>query len=331
MVSTLVIGEIIPKYIGLQYNVSLSYNVAPLIDLLQNVLKPIRKFVIAVTLPISRVMFFFLKKEESISKEELQHVLKKSQEHGVLLPEEAEMVWGYLSLQESSVKELMNPREDMLAYDILEPLSKLLYLFGEKKQVEVAVYEKDLDNIIGIISAKEYLLSQNELSQSQDLRKILKRPLYIPENTPARSLLRRLEEQHQALAIVVDEYGTTSGIIAKNDILALVVGVTEEEKDKNTLYTRSGKNEIIASGKLELSTFNELFDVELESDNNMVTIGGWLMEQMGDIPKSGTKYTTKDFLFHVLAAEPNRVRRIYIRKITNPGLKKIIKRAKDNV
>lgn len=317
LVITLIIGEIIPKYVGLQNNVAISYHVALTINLIQNLLKVVRRWIIAITTPISRIMFFFLKKEESISREELQHVLKTSEKHGVLQSEEGRIVWGYLNLQDSSVKELMSPREDITAYEIHEPLSKLLHLFGEKKQEQVVVYEKELDNVIGIISAKRYFLFRREMP----LRRLLERPFYIPENTSARLLLRRLEEQNQTLAVVVDEYRSISGLISKHELLDNVFGFPSEEQDKNILYTRSGENEIIASGKLELSTFNEIFNVDLTSENNMVTIGGWLTEKLGDIPKNGTKFQSHGFLFQVLSAEPNRVRRIYIRNL-NKGERK---------
>lgn len=316
LIITLIFGEIIPKNFGLQYNVSLSYWFAPSINFLQKFLKPVRKFVIAITAPISNAMFFFLKKEESISREELQHVLKTSEAHGVLKPEEASLVWGYLDLQESLVKELMRPREDFLSYEINEPLTKLIYFFAEKKKSQIPVYEKEIDNMLGIISAKQFFLHHHEIRTPGNLRNVLARPLYVPENTPVRILLRRLQEQKQSMAIAVDEYGSIAGLITIDDIIEEVIGKSTAGIDQNALYTRSGENEIIASGKLELSDFNDIFNVDLDSDT-MVTIGGWLTEKMGDIPKSGQKYKTNEFLFHVLAADPNRVRRIYIRKLMN--------------
>src|SRR5690606_13399137 len=127
LILTLVFGEIIPKYIGMQNNASVAYLVAPLINQFQIWLKPLRHWIIAITYPISRLLFFYLEKEDSISKEELEHVLKTSEQHGVLSPDEAELVSGYLNLQDSIVKELMRPREDILYYNINDPLTKLTY------------------------------------------------------------------------------------------------------------------------------------------------------------------------------------------------------------
>ena len=93
------------------------------------------------------------------------------------------------------------------------------------------------------------------------------------------------------------------------------MGEIADRRDVKSLYTRSGEDVIIASGKLELSDFNKIFEVELKSIGHVVTLGGWLIDQMGTIPRSGDKYATDEFLFYVLAAEPNRVRRIYVRRL----------------
>lgn len=312
---TLVLGDIIPKNIGMQANVKLSYLAAPSIDWLNRMLAGVRKLIIYVTVPISRVMFFFLKREDSLSKEELKHVLKTSEKYGIVQPDEAELIDGYLTLQESSVKELMRPREDILYYEINEPLSKLIYLLVDKEVSRIPVCDKDIDHVIGIISARQYFIHRDELRTPEDLKMFMIKPFFIPESTSGRALLRRFDETLRVFALVVDEYGSISGLITREDLIETVIGEIKDRRDEKTLYTRAGKNEIIASGKLELSALNEIFDTELDSPANMVTVGGWLIEQLGEIPKSGTKLENDDFFFQVLASDPNRIRRIYIRKL----------------
>lgn len=312
---TLVFGEILPKYIGLQNNIAFSYLVAPVINFLQNVLKPIRQATIAVTTPISRAMFFFLKKEPEISKEELEHILKTSEEHGIFNADEGELISGYLYLQDAQVWEMMWPREDILYYNIQEPLTKLTYLLIDQECSRIPVCDEELDKVIGIISAKQYFLHRNKLKTPKDLLPILSKPFYIPESTPARMLLRRFSEQDQVLALVVDEYGSITGLITREDLMEAVIGEIVDRRDQASLYTKAGENEIIASGKMELDEFNEHFGVSLESESNMVTIGGWLIEHLGEIPKSGNKFELQGFLFQILASTPSRIRRLYIRKL----------------
>lgn len=320
LVLTLVFGEIIPKYIGLQNNVRLSYLFAPMITFIQNALEPVRRAIISITTPISHALFFYLRKEEDISQEELKHVLKTSQEYGVLNHDEAELIRGYLTLQDSQVKELMRPREDILYYDISEPLSKLTYLFADQECTRLPVCDKDIENTLGIISVQEYFLHRSELKSGAEIKNILKKPFFIPESTPGRTLLRRFEEQDEEIAMVVDEYGSISGLITYEDLVEVVVGEIADLRDEK-LYAQARENEIIASGRLELSEFNEIFNTTLESNKNMVTIGGWLIEQIGEIPKSGDKFTLHHMVFQILSSEPTRINKIYIRKLNKKNSK----------
>ncbi len=314
LVLTLIIGEIIPKYYGLQYNISISYFCAPLISWLQDFLKPLRVLIVYITTPISRKLFFFLEKEKEISRDELKHVLQTSETQGVLKPDETVLVWGYLDLQESSVKELMRPREDILSYEIHEPLSKLTHLFAEKRKSYIPVYEKEINNILGIISAKQYFLNHQQIASPKDIQLFLRRPFYVPENMSGKALLRRMQRLGQTLAVVVDEYSSIAGVVSFDDILEVAIGKSTEEKDTKPLYSQAGEGKIIASGKLELSVINEFFNTSLTSEKNMLTLGGWLTEKLGDIPKSGQQYQTDVLFFQVLSADQNRVRRVYIRK-----------------
>jgi CBS domain containing-hemolysin-like protein len=127
--------------------------------------------------------------------------------------------------------------------------------------------------------------------------------------------LRNLRERGESLAIVVDEYGSISGLITQEDLMESVVGEILDKRDEKSLYTRSGEDAIIASGKLELTEFKEIFGVSLKSKEHVFTLGGWLIEQLGDIPSIGTKYADDRFLFYILEAAPNRIRRVYVRKL----------------
>ena len=104
-------------------------------------------------------------------------------------------------------------------------------------------------------------------------------------------------------------------MISQEDLVEAVVGEISDRRDTKSLYTRSTEDVIIASGKLELSEFKDIFGIPLKTKENIDTLGGWLIEQLGDIPLPGTKYANDDFLFYVLAADPNRIRRIYVRRL----------------
>jgi putative hemolysin len=315
LVLTLILGEILPKTIALPFNAAIARKVAPALEFLHRLLGPVRTLITQVTTHLANVLFFFLKKEEDISNKELRVLLRSSENYGILSREEAKLIDGYLSLTDFTVKERMQPRHEILYYDISEPLSNLVHLFVEKECSRIPVCRDDLQNLLGIFSAKRFFLNRAAIGKSQDLLPYLKKPYYVPETIMARTLLRHFFEREEEMGIVVDEYSSISGLITQEDLFEIVVGEIADQRDEKIRYTPAGKDVIIASGKFELSEFEELFHVALPSENNMVTLGGWLTEQLGDIPKSGTKYIWKGFLFQVLASDPNRVRRIYVRRL----------------
>ncbi|MFI5334109.1 MAG: transporter associated domain-containing protein, partial [Chlamydiales bacterium] len=228
---------------------------------------------------------------------------------------------GYLNLKDSTVKALMRPREEVLYFDLEEPLAKLVHLFVDQECSRIPICQGGLDKIVGIMTSRLIFLHRPSLHQTSDLLPFLQKPFFAPETMAAQALMGQMYEREESLAIVVDEYGSVSGLISLEDMVEVVVGEIADRRDEKNRYTRAGEDVIITSGKLELSEFEAIFDYPLKSEHNMVSIGGWLTEQLGDIPKTGTKYLTKDFLFHVLAAEPNRVRRVYIRRL-HPKKKK---------
>lgn len=312
---TLIFGEILPKSIALPNNVNFAPKVAPYVGGATRFLKPIREPLTKATSWISRFLFFFLRKEKAFSADELRHVLKISEEKGILLPQECDLINGSLDLQESLVKERMRPRDEILYYDIQDPLTHLFRLLVDLETTRVPVCDGDLEKLLGIVSTKRFFFHRDHIQKGDDLRPILKKPYFVLETTKAWVLLKNMRERREDLAIVLDEYGSISGLITQEDLIEAVVGEITDRRDAKALFTRSSEDVIIANGKLELSAFEEIFGIPLKSSGNVVTLGGWLIEQLGDIPQTGAKYATDEFLFYVLAAEVNRIQRIYVRRL----------------
>jgi len=205
--------------------------------------------------------------------------------------------------------------DEIIFYNINKPISELINLFVDLKCSRLPVCDKEVDKLIGIISVKDFFFSQDKVINTKNLKKLLSKPFFVPETTNAWYLLQKLREDQKNLAIVVDEYGLINGLVTQEDLMETVVGEVEDLRDKEELYTKSSDDVIIASGKLEISDFENIFDYNLKSKSSVVTIGGWLIEQLEDIPSSGEKYVTDDFLFYILEAEPQKIERIYIRRL----------------
>ena len=310
---TLIFGDVLPKSVAMPYNGKIAYWIAPTIEKVSHWMGPVREILTWTTTYITRVLFFFLQEEREVSPEELKHVLKTSQQSGVLVREEADLIEGMLDLQKALVKERMRPREEILFYDVEQPLTQLNHLFSNLEITRVPLCDGSLENVLGILSTRLYFFLQQQIQAPSDLLPHLKKPYYVPETMKCWTLLQTLREKGESIALVVDEYGSISGLITQEDLIEGVVGEITDRRDVKSLYTRSGPDVIIASGKLELTEFEEIFGIPLTTKENVVTLGGWLIEQLADIPTAGTKYATDQFLFYVLAADPNRIRRVYVR------------------
>ncbi|SGA27614.1 membrane transport protein [Chlamydia abortus] len=137
----------------------------------------------------------------------------------------------------------------------------------------------------------------------------------MPETISAKTALCHLAAEGETLGMIIDEYGSIEGLITQEDLFEIVSGEIIDQRSEKVLYTMSGKDVIIAAGTLELSDLSEIFNINLPTHNNSATLGGWLTEQMESIPITGTKITWNNLMFQVLDAAPNRIRRVYIRKM----------------
>ena len=311
---TMIFGEVIPKSIGFANNEKIACSSANTIYGFEKFFYPIRFMLTKITHWVTPWEFFFLRKQQQFSIEELLHALKTSHKEGVLNADEAELVRGYLHLEDASVKELMRPREEVLFYDLDEPLERLITLFVDQECSRIPICRSGLDEVIGVMSANSFFLYRDTIASANDLLIYLQKPFFVPETLQGRSLLRKFYDRKESLALVVDEYSSVSGLITLEDLVETVIGEIADRRDEKERFTRSSADVIIASGKLELSELEEIIGIALESRASMVTIGGWLTEQLGDIPKNGMKFISHGLFFHILAADPNRVRRVYIRR-----------------
>jgi len=260
-------------------------------------------------------MFFFLKKEKQISLEELKHIVDTSNQTGILNIDEAQIISGYLDLFDSNVKEKMTVKGDILFYDINKDLSNLIEIFIKQEYSKIPVCDEHLDNILGIISLNSFFLNQKKISSPKDIKNFLKKPLFIPETTNSLNCLIKMKKMEESIALVVDEYGCIAGLISKEDLKEIVIGNIEDVKETKELYTKPKEDVIIADAKLELSDFEEIFKVKLTSISQQITIGGWIIEQLEKIPQTGEKLEKEGFLFYILESDPQKINKVYIRKL----------------
>jgi putative hemolysin len=310
----LLFGELIPKYISLLYNEWFATTYATAISWLLILTAPFRIAITVISDVISRVLFFFLKAQQPLSKEELQHILQGSEGKGLLHRDEAELLLGVLTLDEKQCKEVMTPRSSMPFYSTQEPISKLIYLFSAHRLPQIFVFAMPEDNILGYISVGDFFVNRATIESQNSVASFLKRPFYIPETTGAKVALEQLREQDIPYALVVDEYGRVSGMLSQNDLVSQIVQTNTLAKQHPQGFTKVAKDTIIAEGTLPLDVLEELFTTSLETEYHVVTLGGWITEQLGSLPKSGTILQYKDLSFRVISADPTKVRKVHVQK-----------------
>lgn len=324
LVLTLVLGEVLPKYFSLRYNEPLAYKVGPAVEWLHRKIGWVRRLTIALIMPVSRGLFFFLQREKPMSREEVIYALSKAEEQQVITPEEKELSIGFLELLDKDIGDCMRPREDLLLWDSASPLEELRQLLLEGGE-PVLVVEGGLEKVLGLISGESYFLHEPHLEggSPKKLTRYLKKPLYVPEQGSARALLCRFYREKEESAIVVDEYGNVVGIVGLEDLAEEVIGQIADSGEKMS-YAYAGPQQLIVSGRMEIEELNRILAIDLESEQ-MATIGGWLSEQLDAIPKVGTKYEKDQLFFHVLEASPSRIQRVYIKQL---GVKEAQNQAK---
>lgn len=311
---TLFFGDLLPKIFGIAHNEKMSRFAAPIFTVLKKILNPVQTGLTWTAAHLARIIFFFLKKEPEVSLEELSLALDEIRTSGTVSEEEADLLSGYLRLQETLVQDLMRSRDEIFFYDLSEDLSKLIYLMKDQKLSRIPICDGGLDKIVGIMTVRLFLKHYQELTNKQKLQQVMDPPYFVPESTPARVLLYQLKKHHEFFAVVIDEYGSVTGIITLEDLTEEIIGdITHPRLEKNS-YTRSAKDELICSGKMELAAIEDVTGVRFKTDHRSVTIAGYLIEKLDMIPTTGMTYEDEQNSYQILSADPHRIRRVKIIK-----------------
>ncbi|MBI5346594.1 MAG: CBS domain-containing protein [Chlamydiae bacterium] len=247
-----------------------------------------------------------------MSFDELEHIIRTSKKKGILNIEEANLIEGCLKLQSSSSKEHMKTKEEIHFFNINDDINNLIKIFSKEGFSRIPVCDNDIDHLLGIISLKRFFFYQEHIKSIEDLKKYLKKPFFVPENISSWSLLSELRAKNEDMALVVDEYGSILGIITQEDLVEGVIGEISDKKELKPKYSLTD-DVLIASGQMPIDDLEEIFDLSLPRLGRSVTIGGWLTDQMGDIPQPGTKFSTKELFFYVIEADVKKVKKVYVR------------------
>jgi len=253
----------------------------------------------------------FMRPAEPADRQDIKQVLEAAHERQVLDGEAYAMISGALDMAEQTVADIMVPRAKMDMLDIGKPLSEILTEIIETGHSRFPVYEDDRDNIVGILLAKDLLLSVSNPSIA--LRPLVRPAVFIPETKRLNVLLHEFRISRNHLAIVVDEHGGIAGLVSMEDVLEQIVGDIEDEYDEDAEKTifQTGTNSWRAMGITEIDVFNEHFHTHLPNDD-YDTLGGWLAAELGRIPRRGDSINYEGMNITVVGADARRALWLHI-------------------
>ena len=297
-------GEILPKTIFRVHPNALCYLFVPAIVVFDFIFKPI-------SIPL--VWFFskalgsnhWFSSLQSLmrSPEDMKRLVEQGAEHGGIHQEESDLIHSVFDLQQKVAKEIMVPRIDICAVSSESTRDEVVQVFRENRYTRVPVYEETIDHIIGIVKAFDLIKDRDR--NNQNIRRFLRPVMFITDATPLDEILKQMRRQHQTMAIVVDEYGGTAGLITLEDILEEIFGEIRDEHDQEELPIRQmGPGDYIVRARISIEEFKEITKIDL-FDDEVETVGGWLVKTVQRIPQKGEVLIAGPFRITILDGGPN--------------------------
>lgn len=310
----LIFGEVTPKTMATIKADSMSLTVAAPIGLLMKILTPVIFIINKLSLGLMFLLHVNIKDaQKKMTEEELRTIVDVSQENGVIEHEERDMIHNLFDFGDAEAKEIMVPRIDMTFVQADATYQEVLDIFRQDMFTRLPVYEDSTDNVIGIINMKDFLL-QNDTPEFS-VRNLLREPYFTYEHKNTADLFLEMRKSSISLAIVLDEYGVTAGLITLEDLLEEIVGEIRDEydADEEDDITRISDREFYVLGSANLNNVSEALSLHFTSDD-YDTIGGYCLGLLDHLPeKNEIILTDNNILLRIDRMEKNRIERIYIR------------------
>ncbi len=309
----LTFGEIIPKCYAKQNSEILLTRFSGIVYFLMVILTPL-------SLLFIKINTFALKitgsKEEapSVTEDELKYIIESIEEEGVLEEAESEMVQSALEFDEKTVLEILTPRVDVVSIDINDPVDEIKKTISNERFSRIPVYEDNIYNIIGILYTRDYLEALTQ-GKTPNIRELMQPPYFVYKTRKLSALLADFKRKRMHIAIVADEYGGILGIATMEDLLEELVGdIWDEDEEIEQQYKKLSENCYEVSGDMQVEDLLELFDIpEKEVDTDSQSVGGWVFEKLGIIPKKNQTLELNGLQIKVAEVKDKRINKLIIK------------------
>jgi len=319
----LVLGELVPKRFALRHAESLARIVALPMRFVESAAKPLVWFMGRSTDVALALIGAHKAPNVSVQIEDIQHLIKTGTAEGVLDLSEQQVALEALQLGERPVRDVMRPRIELDALDIDTPAEEVIGTVAMAGFSRLPVYEGDLDHVLGYVHIKD-LFRQQYLGWPINLRKLLRPALFVPETLPLDRLLKLFQEEHTQLALVLDEYGGTEGMVTLEDVVQELVGEIHDEhhRDEQQSIVRRPDGSWLVDGRVSIDEMIERLElkVELPDERGYSTVAGLILDELGAIPKVGERLTWQGVSLEVIDMDGPRIDRVLVHAaVESPG------------
>ncbi len=252
----------------------------------------------------------------TLTEDEIKTLVEAGQREGVLEQDEREMIFSIFRFGDTLAREIMIPRIDVLALSHKTSLKEAVDALLNSGYSRVPVYDGSIDNILGLLYAKDLLRVWREGNQVENLQDLLRPAYFTPETKKVADLLQEMQARRIHMAIVVDEYGGTAGLVTLEDIVEEIIGEVQDEYDQaeEVLYQQVGDGEFVFHGRIDLDDFDAIMESQL-ANSEADTLGGYVYSKMGRVPKGGESFKTQDLLLTVEQVVRRRIRKVRAQRL----------------
>ena len=313
---TIVFGELVPKTLALAHPERFALVLSRPVDVLGRLLGPIVAVLTAITRTVTRAFGADVTAEAQISAQELRLIVERGGEQGILEAEEEQMIHAVIELGERRVHEVMVPRTAISGLPASASFEEAIDEVMEDGHSRVPVYEGSIDEVIGILYAKDLLPFLKDGSGPRPaLRSLLRTPVFVPESITIDDLLHEFQRRKVHIAIVLDEYGGTAGLVTIEDLLEEIVGEIQDEYDEEEpMVVRLSDDKARIDGRASVDELSELFETELalEDEDEYDTVGGLVFHRIGGVPKPGDQVSVDGLILTVESTDGRRVGKVLV-------------------
>ncbi len=308
----LVFGEILPKMIAIKNSKEFALRMYTPLKIMMFILSPITKGFNTITNIVIKILPF--RKEKIFdSEEELIILAELGEEEGTLQEEESDMIQSIFDFKEKTVGEIITPRVDIVSLKSDESIDKAMDIIGERQFSKIPIYKDTIDNIKGILYAKDIIPYLMGSRPNVNLQTLARQPFFVPETKPIDDLMEEFKLRKTSIAIVVDEWGGTEGLVTLEDVVEEVMGEIRDpydQEESNVLKQSDGS--FIVDGSITIYDLEEETDIEFPEDRDYDTLGGFILDILTDIPQTGEQVEFNNMVFTVQTVENNRIGKIKI-------------------